>query len=249
MHCRGLILRFDDITPAMAWDKFLPIKTRLGQLGVRCILGVVPECRDDALNIAEPRTDFFDLVRGWALSGDSIAQHGTFHVYDSSAGGLLGINARSEFAGHSFEKQLERLARGKAVLEREGVWQPYFMAPSHSFDLNTLRALRSLGFLAVTDGVGFHPYLVEDLLFVPQLTSRALPVTIGVQTICIHINSMTQPQLERLLEFVERRASAFCDFKAVVRNGESNSLWAGMLRSGSALAVRCARRARAHALS
>lgn len=241
----SLILRFDDVSPWMAWDKFLPLKEKLSALGIRCVLGVVPDCRDPDLRAGQHRADFFSLVRGWAAHGDAIAQHGTHHVYDSQDAGLLGIQKRSEFAGHSYDKQYERLAKGRAILVAQGVWQPYFMAPSHSFDRETLRALRALGFVAVTDGFGFHPYEVDGIVLVPQLTGRPLPIRLGVQTVCIHVNSLPEQAISRLLAYVERHAARFCDFKAASASVEESRFGASILRRGTALGLRAMRTMRA----
>ena len=121
------IIRFDDITPGMAWSKFLPFKEMLEKNGIKSLLGVVPESRDHKLEVEDVRKDFFELVRSWALYGDSIAQHGMYHCYDSNSAGILTINPRSEFAGHSYEDQLNRIRKGKDILIDEGVWQPWFM--------------------------------------------------------------------------------------------------------------------------
>ena len=44
-----IILRFDDICPNMNWDSFLYIKEHLMQLGIRSLLGVIPDNQDKKL--------------------------------------------------------------------------------------------------------------------------------------------------------------------------------------------------------
>ncbi|MBW7857903.1 MAG: DUF2334 domain-containing protein [Leptonema sp. (in: Bacteria)] len=97
------ILRFDDVIPAMNWPNFLQVKTVAEDLGIKSILGVILDCKDQTLYIAEPVPDFFGRIKKYLEYGDSIAQHGYTHVYDSKDGGILGINKNSEFAGHSYE--------------------------------------------------------------------------------------------------------------------------------------------------
>ena len=210
------LLRFDDISPGMAWRKLIPLKSKLEELGVVSVLGVIPNSNDHNLMDEPKRGDFFDYVRHWAAYGDSIAQHGTFHVYDSRHSGLLGINRRSEFAGHPYDMQLERIGFGKDILVREGVWQPWFMAPAHSFDENTLDALSALGFRALTDGYGFFPYRLRSMILVPQLTSFPINVGFGYSTICVHINGLSESKISQLLGFIESNARVFVDFKDVV---------------------------------
>jgi predicted deacetylase len=210
------ILRFDDITPGMAMSKFLPLKHVLEELNIYSVLGVVPDCRDPKLYIEDGNSvDFFNYVRSWKKYGDTIAQHGTYHVYDSLNSGILKINKNSEFAGHEYDIQLEKLKSGKEILLRENVWQPYFMAPSHSFDKNTLKALSALGFEKLTDGYGFFPYRLCGVLLVPQLFSIPISFGFGYLTICVHINSMSQDQINELINFIRANRSKFVDFKKI----------------------------------
>lgn len=234
------LIRFDDVCPTMSWEKFYIVKSRLEVLNIKSILGVVPECRDPNLNVDDECAEFFDRVRCWKKYGDTIAQHGTYHVYDTDSAGILGINTRSEFAGHDYVTQFERMQHGKHILINEDVWEPYFMAPAHSFDETTIQVLADLGFQALTDGYGFYPYTHGSIVMVPQLTSKPFKIGFGYSTICLHINSMTHHEIERLLNFVTLYADRFVDFPYVV--GKRNeSLWAAATRVASTLILRSCR--------
>lgn len=235
------VLRFDDVAPGMAWSRFLPLKARMEALGVPVLLGVVPDNRDPTLDVEPRRADFFDLVRRWRAGGDAVAQHGTFHVYDSDDGGLLDINRRSEFSGHPYALQRDRLAHGKRLLEGEGVWDPWFMAPSHSFDETTLRVLAELGFRALTDGYGFRPYRREGLWLVPSLTARPIFPTPGIGTICVHVNTLEPAAEARLRRFVERHARRVMPFAEAVPSGPSRPSGfgdGGLMRAATRVALR-----------
>ena len=232
------ILRFDDITPEMSWSKFLPLKHFIESFGVKSLLGVVPESLDSKLCVESRVENFFDLIRGWSEFGDSIAQHGTNHIYDSSSSGILGINERSEFSGHSYEKQIHRLLVGKNILVEEGVWQPYFMAPAHSFDRLTIQALNTLDFKAITDGYGFYPYNTNSILMVPQMFSSPLNIGFGISTICLHINSMTDDDILNIQLFVEKNREKFIDFKRVVLQGGVDNMLSAFLRGLSAVLLK-----------
>lgn len=213
------IVRFDDITPGMNWDNFFKVKKTLEKYNIVSVLGVVPSNQDPNLNIEDPISleDFFYRIRAYKKYGDTIAQHGTHHLYDTQDSGLLKINNDSEFAGNPYIKQLSRLASGKEILESHGVWEPFFMAPAHSFDLNTLRALKELGFKAVTDGYGFYPYQVEGINLVPQLVGKPIPkINFGIQTICLHTNSMSEDEINRFNEFIHNNNKCFLDFKLII---------------------------------
>ena len=103
------ILRFDDISPKMSWRKFLPLKNELEKNDIKCLLGVIPNCKDSSLIYEEPKKDFFDFIRHCKNYGDAIAQHGYKHLYDSNSSGLLKINKQSEFAGNSYQNQFEKI--------------------------------------------------------------------------------------------------------------------------------------------
>lgn len=242
--CGNYVLRFDDITPGMAWSKFLPLKNWLQNQGIKCVLGVVPECLDKNLCVEPERSDFFDLIRDYHAFGDTIAQHGTHHVYDSTSSGLLKILPRSEFAGHTYQLQYNRLLHGKNILLRENVWEPYFMSPSHSFDLDTLRALKALEFIATTDGYGFHPYSMEGVKLIPQLTERFIKIPYGVQTACLHVNNMNKPQIEKIINFVEKNKEAFVDFKDITKREIVRSPEKWLARKSSEISLRMARNIR-----
>jgi predicted deacetylase len=210
------ILRFDDVTPQMAWSKFLPFKDFVESFRIKSILGVVPESLDPNLVVEPKRNDFFELIRGYSSFGDAIAQHGTNHTYDTTCPGMLGINNRSEFSGHSYSSQLEKIRKGKDILVNEGVWQPWFMAPAHSFDHNTIKALSALEFNAITDGYGFYPYEINSILLVPQMSSFPLRSGFGISTICLHINSMNDRDILKMKKFIIANHKQFVDFKDIV---------------------------------
>lgn len=242
------IIRFDDIAPGMAWSKFLPLKQFMEHLGIRCLLGVVPACQDYALAIEPARDDFFDLVRAWKQHGDTIVQHGTYHLYETTHGGVLGINSRSEFAGLPYQAQLDKLRFGKDILVGEGVWEPYFMPPSHSFDLNTIKALKALGFIAITDGVGFFPYLMAGMKLVPQLLGRPFAFPFGVITICVHVNAIGDEELERLRQFMASRPERFVSFRDIAAEPVIDTVVNGIMRGITSVMLRCVRTLRKTAL-
>lgn len=208
------LVRFDDICPGMDWERFAPFERFFAaHPHIKPLLGVVPENRDPKLNVQPPIADFWGRVRRWRDQGWAIAQHGYTHVYTQSGGGLLGIGSKSEFAGLPFAEQHAKLAAGQAILRSEGVWQPYFMAPSHSFDIHTVRALRALGFKRVTDGFGVYPYEIEGLTLVPQLLASPFHLGFGVYTICLHTNEMNSRKIENMLKFMKSNEHRFVGFE------------------------------------
>lgn len=241
------LMRFDDITADMDWDKFTPIKEALEENNIYSVLGVVPKNEDPGLNIKDSLSEeqFFSKIREYKDYGDSIAQHGTYHVYKNQNPGILNINKDSEFSGVSYDEQLSDLEIGKKILEKHEVWQPYFMAPAHSFDINTLKALKTLGFKAITDGYGFYPYEIEGITLVPQLVSKPVPfIPFGVQTLCLHTNAMSQASIDKLINFINQNSEDFVNFKEVLDLDAPNKYFKYVTYNASKTILQLVRRKR-----
>tara|TARA_B100000963_G_scaffold223008_1_gene194396 strand:- start:1352 stop:2101 length:750 start_codon:yes stop_codon:yes gene_type:complete len=201
MHTK-IIIRFDDICPNMNWDTFLYLKNFLEELNIKSLLGVIPENKDQSFFKHKYEEKFFERINLYKNYGDTIAQHGTFHNYTTTSSGILNINNRSEFSGHSYEYQYDLISKGKSILEKNNCWQPIFMAPAHSFDENTLKSIFNLGFKSITDGYGFFPINKYGIDFVPQLSSKPFNVGFGIATVCIHVNTIKKKDINNLINFL-----------------------------------------------
>ena len=205
------LVRMDDITADMDWKKFPVIRELLDSYGINPLIGVVPDCKDKNLSIAPAKEDFWDIVKDLQKKGWVIAQHGTHHEYVTEDSGLLGINPFSEFAGLSFDEQKKKIEYGKKILEEHGLNTDIFMAPGHSYDENTLIALKELGFRAITDGLYNKPYIYNDILCVPCRLNGSYDIK-DFDTICIHSNTITDTQIEKLKTFLGRHYKEAIDF-------------------------------------
>lgn len=205
------MVRLDDITPYMDRLKFEAVRDVLDRHEIRPIIGIVPDCRDENIYALEDnrysRDDFVSLIHELAAKGWIIAQHGTNHVYSTEEAGLLGINQFSEFAGLSYDSQYTKIKQGREILRRFGIDTKLFMAPGHSFDINTIKALRALGFNAVTDGLYNNPYTREGMLFVPCCLKAYSKIN-GIDTICLHTNLMNEDDVAELDRFLSKHKSS-----------------------------------------
>ena len=219
------ILRLDDIAPNMHWRNFGYVRDACQAVGVKPLLGVIPENQDPQL-LQYPRCQFpfFREMRKLQSDGWEIAQHGFQHRYVTQSGGMLNLASRSEFAGLPLEFQRQKLREGKEILKRHGINTRTFMAPSHSFDRDTLTALVDLGFASVTDGLSLLPYREYDLLFVPQLFGRPRLMPFGLFTFCLHLNSMTSEGTQAVVSFIRQHARKFIAFSESGRYASENGL-------------------------
>lgn len=202
---RKIAVRMDDITPDMNWDNFRFFQELFEKAGITPLLGIVPDNQDEELCCEKPREDFYEVMRGLKEKGCCFALHGCHHLYTTKKSGLFPLNTSSEFAGVPYEKQKEMLAFGKKKLEEQGIAADIFMAPSHSYDSNTLRALKELGITKITDGFGKEPYTYGGMTFYPISfwLGCSLKQRNGVTTLLIHANTVTEADKERYRKIFE----------------------------------------------
>ena len=194
-----ITVRMDDITPDMNWDNFYFFQKLFKKAGITPLLGIVPDNRDPKLSCGAAREDFYEVMRGFAKEGYSLAMHGCHHVYTTKCGGIFPLNRQSEFAGLPYDQQREMLKDGREKLKENGIDTDIFMAPSHSYDENTLEALKEVGFTKITDGFGSAPYQYRGITFYPisMKLDRSLKQKKGTTTMVIHANTVTEADKKR----------------------------------------------------
>ena len=147
-----ILIRFDDICPTMDWVHWQKAKSLMDECNVKALLGVIPSCEDSELLIDSPKEDFWIYLKNLQKEGFVLAMHGVYHKYCSLKRGLINSGKNSEFAGLPYNEQYEKLKFGKELLEKNDINTDIFFAPSHSYDKNTIKALRNLGFKYISDG-------------------------------------------------------------------------------------------------
>lgn len=207
-----ITVRLDDIAPDMNWERFLNFKALLDRYQVKPLIGVVPDNKDENLKDGNVKDcplgseGFWEYIKKLEKEGWVIAMHGCYHRYTTHRGGIFPLNNFSEFAGLSFEKQRELISHGKRCLEEKGIKTHIFMAPAHSYDKNTLKALRETGFTALTDGFGQKPYRFMGLTFYP--ISFRLASTFrkkkGYSTMVVHAATVSEEELKKYEEYFKR---------------------------------------------
>ncbi|MBR4793316.1 MAG: DUF2334 domain-containing protein [Bacteroidaceae bacterium] len=213
------LIRLDDACPTMNKEKWDRMERLLDKYQVRPMVGVVPECKDESLAIDSFDESFWKKVCGWQQKGWAIAIHGYDHCYNSEAG-MQGLNpmwGRSEFAGLSLDKQREKVRKGVTVLNKYGLNPKFFFAPSHTFDENTLNALREESDIRiVSDTIGRFPYKYKDFWFIPQIAGHCVKMPFqGIYTFCFHPNTMNDETFDRLERFMKANQDLFIGFDEI----------------------------------
>lgn len=217
-------IRMDDITPDMDWAKFLRFKELCDLYQVKPLIGVVPDNQDAHLCIENSKPvlaeKFWEYIKALENEGWCIAQHGVTHVYTTKKMGCFPLNRLSELAGTGYARQLAALKRGRDILLAHGIKTEIFMAPAHSFDSNTMKALRKLEFSKMTDGFGKRPYLWRGMTFYPisYKQSSCLKKNRGYTTFVVHANTMEDKDFahyEELFAKYKDRLISYTELMAV----------------------------------
>lgn len=221
MHQLLIAFRLDDICSQTNWDKFNEFKKVFDKYDIKPLIGVVPCNKDENLIKGKEMYNFWGYIKELESNGWSVSQHGYTHVYSTKKGGILGINNKSEFAGLPYNVQLQKLKTGKTILENNGIKTDIFMAPSHSYDKNTINALKETGFKFVTDGYTKYLFKYNDITFIPcRHTVNYKGRLIGSVTICIHTNTSSKEDVNKLEKIIAEHRENICDFNELIKMNE-----------------------------
>ena len=214
------IIRLDDASPFMDRQKWWRMEDLLDKFGVKPLVGIIPAVADPEVMIESEDIHFWDKAHEWERKGWVMALHGYDHVYISTAGmeGLNPIWKRSEFAGVAIDEQREKIRKGVSIFRENGFEPKCFFAPSHTFDENTLEALRLESRIRmINDTIGRYPYRGGGFLFVPQIAGHCVKMPwSGIYTFCFHPNMMNQPAFDRLEEFLVEHSGQFISFNEIM---------------------------------
>lgn len=224
------IMRLDDACPRHDRQRWQRMEELLTACGVRPLVGIIPDCKDPMMDKYPEDAAFWDRARAWQARGWCMALHGCGHVYISAEGGLNPVNTRSEFAGLPLEEQKEKISAGLAILREQGIEPKVFFAPSHTFDENTLEALRQCSSIRIiSDTVANAPYSRDGFTFVPQQSGRVRKLPFDWVTFCYHPNEMDEADFTRLEKFLRVHEGDFVNFPTG-RSDRRESLYDRLLR-------------------
>ena len=216
---QSFLIRLDDACPTMDMQKWQRMEELLDCYDIKPMVGVIPHNEDRQQLIAKIDNNFGAKVRDWEQKGWAIALHGFNHCYESKDG-MKGLNpmwSRSEFAGVTLEEQKEKIRKGVDIIKKMDVEPRFFFAPSHTFDENTLIALREESNIRViSDTIGRYPYKKGDFWFIPQIVGRCriFPFN-GMYTFCFHPNTMKEDSFVYLENFIKQNKEHFIRFDDV----------------------------------
>lgn len=142
---------------------------------------------------------------------------------------------RSEFNGLPLDKQKEKVRMSVAVMREHGINPKYFFAPGHTFDMNTLVALREESDIRIiSDTIATRPYRYKSFVFIPQFSGQCREMKMnGLYTFCFHPNSMNDAAFEKTDLFLQNHKDMFISFDDVdVEHAGKKSIFDKMLSLG-----------------
>lgn len=211
------LIRLDDACPTMNQLKWSRIEGILDKYNIKPLIGIIPANEDSSQKIDDPNANFWDMVKNWKDKGWELALHGFSHMYEYSDSGLMPFWRKSEFAGAPLEIQRDKIRKGLDVLSQHGIHPRIFFAPSHTFDFNTLNALKTESDIRIiSDGISYTMYKENGFIFVPQICGRCVffPYN-GIFTFCFHPNVMTDKDFNNLESFLKFHNGSFASFDSL----------------------------------
>lgn len=210
------LIRLDDACPYMDRAKWQRIENILDKYGVKPLVGIIPANADPKTMIEPEDPSFWEKAHRWMDKGWEVALHGYDHVCITNDG-LKGMNPiwdRSEFAGVPLSVQQDKVNKGIQVFFNHGIEPKYFFAPSHTFDENTLEALRLESEIRIiSDTIATKPYKYKDFVIIPQLGGHCSEMKIpGIWTFCLHPSNMEEKQFVQTEEFIRSHKHQFVSF-------------------------------------
>ncbi len=220
----GLLIRFDDITQNMNWTLMKKCEDIFTKYNIKPLVGVIPNNKDSEFLKYERLKNFWDKVREWKSSGWEISMHGFNHVYDMETNkkDFFGYGGRSEFFGHSYDVQKRKIENGLTIFKNEKINIRSFFAPNHTYDVNTLKALKDSGINTVIDGYGLMPYSELGLNFIPQLFYKEIMLPFGIQSTQIHLNYMDDQKFDKFINFINKYHNKIISYDAAIEKINNN---------------------------
>ena len=100
------------------------------------------------------------------------------------------------------------------IFRAQGIDPKYFFAPSHTYDLNTLIALKEESDIRIiSDTIATKPYKDGDFTIIPQLGGHCSEMKIsGIWTFCLHPSAMSDENFVATEKFIKSHKDEFIGF-------------------------------------
>lgn len=218
------VLRVDDVWEGHYDEKFIKFVSLCEKHRVKALLGVIPLNRDPVLAYRKTkmkRDIFFKKIKMLQDKGFFIGLHGYKHELLFNSGGVLNMCRQSEFAGDSYKNQAKKIAAGLKIFNEYKLHADCFIAPNHSYDLDTIEALKQNGLSVISDGISLFPYIKNGVTFIPVILDKPRRIPFGLITVCMHLDKFTNSMFQCLDDFLSFEKKNIIDFNKSYRFAHS----------------------------
>lgn len=211
------LLRLDDASEHWNKENWERMHDLLVKYHIRPIISIIPNNEDEDLLKYPLDPDYLNKVIVWINEdGWTPALHGYNHVCSSNSGGLNPVHISSEFADLPLTIQREKIRVGVQILEKSDIHPKVFVAPKHTFDENTLLALKQEADIKIiSDTIARDIYYRDGFYFFPQQTGKARRLPFPLLTFCYHPNVMTNESFRELEEFLRKNGNRFASLDEI----------------------------------
>ncbi len=117
--------------------------------------------------------------------------------------------------------QRQKIGDGFKILIEHGLKPGFFFAPSHTYDENTLVALKErTDIRIISDTIATRPYRKGDFVFLPQMGGHCREMRLsGIWTFCLHPSTMTEDDFTNTEIFLRKHRSDFIGFDELELRG------------------------------
>lgn len=218
------LIRLDDAHPCMNHKKWSYIENIFKEYDIKPLVAVIPNNKDQALNNGKFSKTFWEKVKKWQEKGWTIAMHGNKHEYNiiPANKSILPLHNRSEFSGLTYSQQASKILQATKIFKNHKIPIKVFVAPSHTFDDNTLKALKlNSDVKIISDGWSRRPFFQKGFLFIPQQLWTFRKKRTGVWTVCLHPDFMADSDFKILIENIKEFRQQIIGLEELNLNAES----------------------------
>lgn len=210
------LIRLDDAAENLNIDNWIRMEKLLDKYNIKPIYGIIPKNEDEELLKYNKCEEFYNIIKRWNRKEWTPALHGYNHKFITNSSGINPVNKKSEFAGINLTEQRYKIKEGIKILNNLGIYPKIFFAPAHTFDENTLIALKKESNIKViSDMIANDIFFENDFWFIPQQSGKCRKLPFKLVTFCYHPNVMNEYDFQYLEEFLKKNINKFGSFKDI----------------------------------
>lgn len=223
------LLRLDDASQYWNRENWHRMHDLLKKYCIKPIVAIIPDNQDPALLKYSKDNEYEFTIPVWIKEGWIPALHGYRHCFHN-AEGINPVNNISEFAGLSIEEQKSKIKKAINILHKENIHPKIFVAPAHTFDNNTIEALKQeTDIRIISDTVANDIYFKNGFYYIPQQSGRVRKLPFKLTTFCYHPNTMDDTAFIELEEFIKLHRSSFGSINDIKLNKRDKTLYDKLL--------------------